>query len=297
MRTWFTVGVLSLLAILGLAGAAHGDEVEAGGACASVEESADCRYVAFSATGNADARYGAVSGTGDAHTCWKTFLIDFREPCGPAVSLTGHASGRLAWSASGRCEGDPDDGSEECQDVSATEDSYGHWAGASGTGDAACQGVVCVALAPSANATGAIPVSLLGRCRHNPHDDYEPCVDVAGTDDTEGHYASASGTGHSGSEWVAVSGTGNVGEGFLVATGTGDAPHSFNWIAVTGTGDAHGLAAVSLTGNTTGLWTVSGTGHSDGKAISVSGCDTVRYLGSDAACIFLEPSLDPSVLP
>lgn len=275
--------VLALLVSTGW-GTAAARTLDPGTVCIGVDADVSCEAAAASGTGDARARYVAISGAGDARTCHKFFHVDFRDPCGVALSLTGNSTGMYPISVSGACREEPGDPSRPCFAVAAAGDSSAFWLAASGSGNASCNADVCLAVTGTGNATGQYPVSLRGECRFNPNNDWEPCFE-ASIESAEGHYVASSVLGSADAEFVAVSGMGDASGGTVSASGTGDAGEHTPTVAISGTGNARGFVAVSGTGDAAGSWAVSGTGEAHGSTIlTFSGCETARFFGVDEAC-------------
>lgn len=160
---------------------------------------------------------------------------------------------------------------------------------ASGTGNAA--GIVAVA--PDGHAVGTVPVTVLGTCN------FRDCAEVQTSGGADGYYlaastgqestaglAAASGGGSArcsglAPACVAVTGTHEARGGAALA-GTGDAFGTF--LGVSGTGDSEGLVAVTGFGDAHGYVSASGTGHAEWGPLSVGGCDVLEGVGVGEAC-------------
>lgn len=238
--------------------------------------------VAASGSGPADGRFLSVSLTGPARSC-ETFhlcaafsgtgsssgflavAVDGPADACPGVtgctglSVLGNASGSVAVAPTGYADGnDAQAGScnvvtrvctVEAGDAAAVDpggDASGGFAAVAPQGSAECQEVGCVAVAGD-DARCASP---------------DPCVG-------------------------AVSLQGNAAcEGLCVVTyGTEGASEGDAAVAGSATGPADALVlGASVTGDSSGFYAVSGTGEADGRQRGVSGCETARSLGTDAAC-------------
>lgn len=177
-----------------------------------------------------------------------------------------------------------------------------HCVAASGTGTASCEGRYC--LAATGTGTGTARCSTPDFVRVL----FGACFAVAVTGDAHGVPYGFSATGNCQGEpcwaanttgpadgwWLAVSATGDADGGLAV----GPFGNASGVLAVSATDDATGWVAVTGTGDAQCGWpcliVVSGTGQADDESAyhPVSGCETGRLFGVEAAC-----QEEPDALP
>lgn len=236
----------------------------------SAEDTAHCRrsvcagasgagpasgLLAFSGTDEASGT-AAVSGTGTADGGLLGAAADGDARGLAALSGTGAADGAAAASGTGSSQG--------LAAASGTGTAEGETAAASGTG------------------TAWAPVAVSGSndCGER------ACVALALEGPADGQTVAVGGSGPA-SALVAASLLGDA-DGTVAVSGTGAANGT---LAVGGSGPAAGAVAVSGTDDANGTLAASLTGEADGLLLSVSGCQTARSLGVDAACHDADPSV------
>lgn len=237
--------------------------------------------VAASGTGTADGRFVSVSLTGPARSCMTFHLC-------AAFSGTGSSSGFLAVAVDGPAQACP--GVTGCTGLSVLGNSSGSVAVApTGHADGTdVQAGTCNLLAQACqvSADTAVTVSPGGDAsasylavapQGSAHCSEEGCVAVSHDDaDCAGSPCLAA---------VSVTGTAGCSDLCVLAVGGQGASQGQPLVAGSVDGPAEALVlGASLTGNSSGFYAVSGTGQADGRDRGVSGCETGRSAGTDAAC-------------